>query len=354
MIYLIDRGFRINNALNILVNQCKYPGMYNECFYLGCSKDKVDDNANDNVNQGTCFTDDNVNDNDNDNDNVNDNDNDNDIDNDNDKDNDLRSGSTELLCKFTDLQSRFLDQRSGSTELFCKCTDKVDISPPRNNNPIAIIISNDLQSWLNDADIITEAEFPDNFRCIISGPSECGKTFLLKKLFLASIYFDKLYIIGPTGDQYQGTCFADEGVDNGKANVEFFKDIKDIKDLPSPDKLPKDLKKLMIFDDVRAKEPIISEYFCRGNMIYLNQNLFSLDRQSVRENCNLFILFEQRGKALISIYQDFFNNVELSYNDFANICNKVWKEPYNYIVIDITKNKNINGKLRINWDRRVL
>ena len=364
MIYLIDRGFRINNALNILVNQCKYPGLYNECFCLGCSKDKVDDNANGNVNQGNCFTDDNVNDNDNDNDNVNDNDNDNDIDNDNDndidndndKDNDLRSGSTELLCKFTNLQSRFLDQRSGSTELFCKFTDKVDISPPRNNNPIAINTNNDLQPWLNDDDIITEAEFPDNFRCIISGPTECGKTFLLKKLFLASIYFDKLYIIGPTGDQYQGTCFADEGVDNGKANVEF---IKDIKDLPSPDKLPKDLKKLMIFDDVRAKEPIINEYFCRGrhnncNMIYLNQNLFSLGRQSVRENCNLFILFEQKGKALISIYQDFFNNVELSYNDFANICNKVWKEPYNYIVIDITKNKNNNGKLRINWDRRVL
>ena len=30
MIYLIDRGFRINNALNILVNQFKYPGIYNE------------------------------------------------------------------------------------------------------------------------------------------------------------------------------------------------------------------------------------------------------------------------------------------------------------------------------------
>ena len=115
----------------------------------------------------------------------------------------------------------------------------------------------------------------------------------------------------------------------------------------------------MIFDDVRAKEPVINEYFCRGrhnncNMIYLNQNLFSLDRQSVRENCNLFILFEERGKVLASIYQDFFNNCELSYIDFANICNKVWKELYNCIVIDITKNKNINGKLRINWDRRVL
>ena len=67
----------------------------------------------------------------------------------------------------------------------------------------------------------------------------------------------------------------------------------------------------------------------------------------------LFFLNEE-VKVLASIYQDFFNNVELSYNDFANICNKVWKEPYNYIVIDITKNKNVNGKQRVNWDRRVL
>ena len=115
----------------------------------------------------------------------------------------------------------------------------------------------------------------------------------------------------------------------------------------------------MIFDDVRAKEQVINEYFYRGrhnncNMIYLNQNLFSLDRQSVRENCNLFISFEQRGKVLASIYQDFFNNVELNFDELANICIKVWKEPYNYIVIDLTKKRNIIGKIRVNWDRRVL
>ena len=94
MIYLIDRGFRINNALNILVNQCKYPGICNECFCLCCSKDLRSSFANnDNVS-------DKVNDNDNVNDNVNDNDNDNDKDNDsvkdnvNDKDNDVRSSFT--------------------------------------------------------------------------------------------------------------------------------------------------------------------------------------------------------------------------------------------------------------------
>ena len=90
MIYLIDIAFRINNALNILVNQCIYPRIYNEWFCLDCSK-----------NLGSSFAN-NVNVNDNDNDNVNDNvnGNDNDKGNDsvkdnvNDKDNDLRSSST--------------------------------------------------------------------------------------------------------------------------------------------------------------------------------------------------------------------------------------------------------------------
>ena len=60
------------------------------------------------------------------------------------------------------------------------------------NSPISVNINDDLYSWLNDDDISTEAAFPDNFRCVISDPSECGKTFLLKKLTLASLYFDKL------------------------------------------------------------------------------------------------------------------------------------------------------------------
>ena len=306
MIYLTDRGFRIKSALNILVNQCKCPGIYDERFCLSC-----------NVNQGTCFADDNVNVNDlrssfanNVIDRVNNNDNDNDKDNVNDQDNDLLSSFTNndngidnnLRSSFAindndndidnnndkDNFTYLLDEKHGETSVepvpgWLKPHQKVK---PKNNSPTNSIsirepasqinTNEDLQSWLNDDDIITEATFPDNFRCIISGPSEVGKTFFLKKLILASIYFDKLYIIGPTGDQYNGL----ERI-NPKAIIEF---IKDIKDIPSLDKLPKDLKKLMIYDYVRGKEPVINEYFCRGrhnncNMIYLNQNLFPLDRQ---------------------------------------------------------------------------
>ena len=149
---------------------------------------------------------------------------------------------------------------------------------------------------------------------------------------MPAIQFDKLYIIGPTGNQYEDL----------KYKVIVF--IKDVKDLPRPDELPKDIKKLIIFDDVGGKEAGINEYFCRGRhsnceMIYLKPNTSTADRQKVLANCNLFILIEQRGKDLMSIYHDFSNNVELSYIDFAKICIKVWEEDYNYIVIDKTKNK---------------
>ena len=210
MIYLIDRGFRINNALIILVNQCKCPGIYNECFCLGCNvndkynvnnndndNDNDDDNDNDNDNdKDNDSYNDNVNIKDNDNDNDNDKDNDNDNDNVNDNDNDNVNDNvndnfiylfdekhqrgkpnnkeylrTDSVCGkrsgFTDLRSSYGDPRS---------TNFVDLS-----NNISVSINEDLQSWLNDDNIIKEATLPENFRSIISGPSECGKKFLLKK-----------------------------------------------------------------------------------------------------------------------------------------------------------------------------
>ena len=113
----------------------------------------------------------------------------------------------------------------------------------------------------------------------------------------------------------------------------------------------------MIFDDVGGKDPIINEYFCRGrhincNMIHPKQK--NSRRKNVRENCNLFIFFEQRGRATTAIDHVFFCRVELSYGDFSSICEKVCAQPYNSIVINKTKNRNIDGKLRSNWDRRAL
>ena len=89
-------------------------------------------------------------------------------------------------------------------------------------------------------------------------------------------------------------------------------------------------------------------------MINLKQNLFLADRQNIREDCNLLNSFEQRGRSTTTKYQDFISRVELSYDDFSSICEKVWAEPHNYIFIDKTRNRNIDGKLRIHWGWRIL
>ena len=34
IVYRIDKGYRIKSALNILINQVKYPGIYNDVFCL--------------------------------------------------------------------------------------------------------------------------------------------------------------------------------------------------------------------------------------------------------------------------------------------------------------------------------
>ena len=91
---------------------------------------------------------------------------------------------------------------------------------------LLIDVNGSLQSWLNNPNINVAAIFPENFRCIISGPSECGKTFLIKNLILDDVDFDKFYIIATTGNQYNDLEYKD---------IEFIKDIKEI--LP-PDKVP--------------------------------------------------------------------------------------------------------------------
>ena len=68
----------------------------------------------------------------------------------------------------------------------------------------------------------------------------------------------------------------------------------------------------------------------------------------------LFSLNKQAKPSLTAIYYDHLTGSRLSYNNFTNICEKVWSRPYNYIVIAKSKDRYDCGKLRINWDWRVL
>ena len=66
---------------------------------------------------------------------------------------------------------------------------------------------------------------------------------------MPGIQFDRVDIIGPTGDQYDDLKYKD---------IEF---IKDIKDSPPPDQLPKDMKKLIIFDMLGVWSQLLMKNF---------------------------------------------------------------------------------------------
>ena len=59
----------------------------------------------------------------------------------------------------------------------------------------------------------------------------------------------------------------------------------------------------------------------------------------------MFVLFEQRVNILNRLYNDFFKETKIVFRDFDIISIKVWGERYNSLVIDLSINKNINGKL---------
>ena len=64
-----------------------------------------------------------------------------------------------------------------------------------------------------------------------------------------------------------------------------------------------------------------------------------LPRQSIRNNCDRLILFKQTLGDVQSSYYDI-GAYDLKYIDFKEVCHKAWSEWFNYLCIDMTKNKN--------------
>ena len=119
-IYLFDKGFRMKSVSNILTNECKNPGTYDVCC-----KDKGIDSED----EVDIYL--------------------------------LRENSplVKPRSRVSPLQIAGHGQRSNS------------------GTASQIDVNGSLQSWLDDDNIIVNASFPESFRCVIAGPSECGKTF---------------------------------------------------------------------------------------------------------------------------------------------------------------------------------
>ena len=169
----------------------------------------------------------------------------------------------------------------------------------------------------------------ENRANIIIRPRNVGKTYYMLKLLEKIGNKRPINIITRSPNQY--------------SNYKTSNEIKPIKKYKGS---------IVIFDDMLGAKNSsqIDEFFTRGrhedlDVYYISQSYFALPRQSIRNNSDSLILFKQTLRDVPSMYYDI-GAYDMKYYEFKEMCHKAWDEKYNYLCIDITKNKN-EGKYRI-------
>ena len=169
----------------------------------------------------------------------------------------------------------------------------------------------------------------ENHRHVVIGPSNVGKTYYMLKVLEKIGNKKPIHIITRSPNQYP--------------NYKTSTDIKPINKYKGS---------IVIFDDMLGAKNSsqIDEFFTRGrhenlDVYYISQSYFGLPRQSIRNNSDRLILFKQTLRDVQSMYYDI-GAYDMKYDEFKEMCHKAWDEKYNYLCIDMTKNKN-EGKYRI-------
>ena len=163
----------------------------------------------------------------------------------------------------------------------------------------------------------------ENHRHVIIGPSNVGKTFYMLKILEKLGNKRPIHIITRSPNQYP--------------NYKTSTDIKPINKYKGS---------IVIFDDMLGarNSSQIDDFFTRGrhenlDVYYISQSYFALPRQSIRNNSDRLILFKQTLRDVQSMYYDI-GAYDMKYDEFKEMFHKAWDEKYNYLCIDVTRNKN--------------
>ena len=228
---------------------------------------------------------------------------------------------------------------------------------------------------------------PRSVRAIIVGKSGFGKTTLLTSLLLDPdvMDYEKLMICGKSLHQPEyrvmelgfdkglsknqvRRLFRDQSdvMDNGgiKEVIENYSGIckggidalfcNDVSTILDPCEHDPSSRNLLVLDDVMlSPQNKVESYFTRGrhnnvDVIYITQSYFRLPRQTIRENGNIFMFFQQDRKNLAHIYNDHCAGDGIPFEAFSNWCNDVWREDkHNFITLDLSRVDGF-GKYRKN------
>lgn len=193
---------------------------------------------------------------------------------------------------------------------------------------------------------------PNNIRCIIAGPSNCGKTNLLMSLIESEngLKFENLYIYSKTLGQDKYAYLHEILAPIKEIGFHTFSSTDDVV-------APEEAKRnsIFIFDDMICdkKQDSVRNLFCMGrhyqtDIIYLTQTFTKLSKHLIRDNCNFLILFKQDDMNLKHAYSDFGVNCDMKFDEFRKFCLECWREKYGFVVVDLESEPN-NGRYRKNF-----
>jgi len=172
-------------------------------------------------------------------------------------------------------------------------------------------------------------------RDIISGPSNCSKTYMLISSLESShgVRFENMYIYSKLFQQPKYRYLKNLLALIEKIDYFTYFNNTDIV-LPS-EALP---NSIFIFDDVACdKQDAIREYFSIGHAdvdcFYLCQTYAKIPKHLICDNTNFLILFKQNGINLKHVYNDHINT-DMSYEDFCKLCRNCRRQKYGFLVID--------------------
>ena len=217
-------------------------------------------------------------------------------------------------------------------------------------------------------------------RCIITGPSECGKSYFLTNLSLNIINeYDKIYIYSPSlhQDLYQKLikCFSnyipihiipnilnEEDIDtlieeivNNKdfeisnTEIETFETLEDLKFPQGYENIS-----IIILNDLNQKEmddPRVQAMFRRSrhnnlSIFIISQDYYELSKKTIRCNGNIYPIFKPNNfRDVQNLYQDK-ASMAMAPNEFKLLTSTCWNKNYQPLTIDMTKDK-YTGRYRL-------
>lgn len=195
------------------------------------------------------------------------------------------------------------------------------------------------------------ALLPNTIRCIICGPSNCGKTNVMLNLLLHEngLKFKHIYLYSKTAFQPKYLFLKEVMQIIPRANFYLLNDSNQV--LHPNEALT---NSVIIFDDVACENQMnIRNYFAMGrhrqiDCFYLSQTYSKIPKQLLRDNANILIIFKQDDTNLKHIYKEHINT-DMDWPKFKELCRTIWRNQFNFLLIN--KDCEIDkGRYRLGFD----